>query len=194
MAFYSRQDKEIGLKIFYFGAPRAGKSENLRSLYQQTSQQIKSDLFALQQDTRINPIFDFLPLTLKEPSLAGHRINLHLFTLPSMRYRDSFDLLLQGIDGYVCVIDSSLSSLLANIDSQREVTALLEDCGYIPEETPQVYQYNKRDAEDVVPIEILRETCNKHNYPDKEAIAARGIGTLECLNSLTQQVLQKMLN
>ena len=193
MAYVNRKDKEIGLKFFYFGAPHSGRSESLRSLFRHTSPQIRSDLFILQADDH-NPAFDFLPLTLKEPTVSGYRVKLHLFTLPSDCYRDTYDVVLQGLDGYVQVIDSSLDALLANIDTLRTTASILDEYGHAPEDTPQVFQYNKRDAEDAVPLDILRNNCNPQQYPDREAIATRDIGTLECLHDLTQQVLAKMLN
>lgn len=193
MAYVNRKDKEIGLKFFYFGAPRSGRSESLRSLFRHTSPQIRSDLFMLQEEEH-NPAFDFLPLTLKEPAVSGYRINVRLFTLPNECYRDTYDVILQGVDGYVHVINSALDALLANIDNLRATAAILDDCGHAPEDTPQVFQYNKRDAEDAVPLDILRNNCNPHQHPDRESIATRDIGTLECLHDLTRLVLAKMLN
>ncbi|MDE3269165.1 MAG: hypothetical protein OYH77_02660 [Pseudomonadota bacterium] len=193
MAYVNRKDKEIGLKFFYFGANRSGRSESLRSLFRHTSPQISSDLFMLEAEA-YNPAFDFLPLSLKEPTVAGFRINVHLFTLPSECYRDTYDVVLQGLDGYVHVIDSSLDSLLANIDALRTTAALLDECGHAPEDAPQVFQYNKRDAEDAVALDILRSHCNPQRFPEHESIATRDIGTLECLHDLTRLVLAKMLN
>ena len=141
-----------------------------------------------------NPAFDFLPLTLKEPEVSGYRVKVHLFTLPNECYHDTYDVILQGLDGYVHVIDSSLDALLANIDTLRATATILDEYGHAPEDTPQVFQYNKRDTEDAVPLDILRNNCNPHQHPDRETIATRDIGTLECLHDLTRLVLAKTLN
>lgn len=189
MAICNFDKKEINCKVFYFGMRQAGKTENLRSLYTKTSPEIKSQLFELEK--KPSPIFDFLPLNLGE--INGYQVRLHIFTLPPEHYRSAFDVMLKGLDGLVFVIDSDVYTLVSNIDAMRTTFYLLESAGYIVEDLPQVYQYNKRDTSDPVSLEILRDTFNPHGHPDHEAIAHRSIGTMECLRKLANLVVGKML-
>ena len=192
MAICNFDKKEIHCKIFYFGIAGAGKTENLRALYRATAPQMKSDMFELEADKRPNPLFDFLPLKLG--AINGYQVRLHAFTLPPPYFAEAFDILLKGVDGFVFVIDSELTALPHNTAAWQQTLAMLEGSGYIVEDLPQVYQYNRRDALQPVAIEILQETFNPRAHPHYEAIARRGIGTLECLHKLAQLVVAKMLN
>ena len=192
MAICNFDKKEIHCKIFYFGTAGAGKTENMRALYRSTSPQLKTDLFELEADQRPNPLFDFLPLKLG--AINGYQVRLHAFTLPPPYFAETFDILLKGLDGFVYVIDSELTTLPLNREAWRDTLALLEDSGYIVEDLPQVYQYNRRDALQPVAIDVLHATFNPRAHPHYEAIAPRSIGTLACLHKLAELVVAKMLN
>lgn len=192
MAVCNFDKQEIHCKIFYFGTAGAGKTENLRSLYLSTSPQLKTDLFELEADKRSNPLFDFLPLKLG--AINGYQVRLHIFTLPPPYFAETYDVLLKGLDGFVYVIDSELTALPFNHTAMRDTFALLESRGFVVEDLPQVYQYNRRDALQPVAIDVLHTTFNPRAHPHHEAIAARGIGTLACLHQLAELVVAKMLN
>lgn len=192
MAICNFDKKEIHCKIFYFGTAGAGKTENLRALYRSTAPQLKTDLFELEIDQRPNPLFDFLPLKLG--AINGYQVRLHAFTLPPSYFDATYDILLKGIDGFVYVINSELAALPHNSETLRDTFALLENSGYIVEDLPQVYQYNRRDAVWPVALDVLHTTFNPRAYPHYEAIATRSIGTLECLHKLAELVVAKMLN
>jgi len=192
MAVCNFDKKEIHCKVFYFGTAGAGKTENLRSLYRSTSPQLKTDLFELEADKQPNPLFDFLPLKLGE--INGYQVRLHIFTLPPPYFAETYDVLLKGLDGFVYVVDSELTALPFNHTTMHDTFALLENSGFIVEDLPQVYQYNRRDALQPVAIEVLHATFNPRAHPHHEAIAPRGIGTLACLHQLAELVVAKMLN
>lgn len=192
MAVCNFDKKEIHCKIFYFGTAGAGKTENLRALYRSTSPQLKTDLFELETDKQPNPLFDFLPLKLVE--INGYQVRLHIFTLPPPYFAETYDILLKGLDGFVYVVDSELTALPFNHTAMHDTFALLENSGFIVEDLPQVYQYNRRDALQPVAIDVLHATFNPRAHPHHEAIAPRGIGTLACLHQLAELVVAKMLN
>ena len=192
MAVCNFDKKEIHCKIFYFGNTGAGKTENLRALYRSTAPQLRNDMFTLEADARPNPLFDFLPL--KIGAINGYQVRLHVFTLPPLYFADTFDILLNGLDGFVFVVDSEFTSLPHNSITLRDTFTLLESSGYVVEDLPQVYQYNRRDAAKPVAVDILNTTFNPRAHPHYEAIAVRGIGTLECLHKLAELVVAKMLN
>ncbi len=192
MAICNFDDKEIHCKVFYFGTAGAGKTENLRSLYRSTAPQLKTDLFELEADEQPNPLFDFLPLKLG--AIDGYQVRLHAFVLPPPYFAATFDILLKGLDGFVYVVDSELIALPHNHASLCATFALLEDNGYVVEDLPQVYQYNRRDARQPVALDVLHATFNPRAHPHYEAIAVRGIGTLECLHKLAELIVAKMLS
>ncbi len=192
MAICNFDKKEIHCKVFYFGTAGAGKTENLRALYRSTSPQLKTDLFELEADSRPNPLFDFLPLKLG--AVNGYQVRLHAFTLPPPYFAETYDILLKGLDGFVYVIDSELTALPINHAAMQDTFTLLEDSGFVVEDLPQVYQYNHRDADQPVAIDVLHATFNPRARPYHEAIAPRGIGTLACLHQLAELVVAKMLD
>ena len=192
MAICNFDNKEINCKVFYFGGPGVGKTESLRALYRKTSSQVQSGLFELEADTTVNPLFDFLPLRLG--TINGYHVKIHAFTLPDDLYPDVIDIMLKGIDGFVFIIDSTIEALLSNVEALRTMHQRLHDCGYVVDDLPQVFQYNKRDQKQTIDVDILHDTFNPHNRPDQQTIASRGIGVVEGLQQLAQVIVTKMLN
>ena len=192
MAICNFDNKEIHCKVFYFGGARVGKTETLRALYRKTSSQLQSGLFELEADTTINPLFDFLPIKLG--TINGYQVRIHAFTLPADLYPDVIDIMLKGIDGFVFVIDSTIEALLSNIEAIQITRQRLHDCGYVVEDLPQVFQYNKRDEKNTISAEILHDTFNPHNCPDQQTIAVRGLGVVEGLQQLAQVIVTKMID
>lgn len=192
MAICNFDSKEINCKVFYFGGAQVGKTETLRALYRKTSSQIQSGLFDLETDTAINPLFDFLPLKLG--TINGYQVRIHAFTLTADFYPEVVDIMLKGIDGFVFVVDSTIESLLSNVSALQTTHRQLQECGYVVEDLPQVYQYNKRDLKNTIDVDILQDTFNPHNCPDQQTIASRGVGIVECLRQLAQIIVTKMLN
>ena len=60
------------------------------------------------------------------------------------------------------------------------------------DEIPVVLQYNKRDLPNALPIEILNERMNPHNYPFYEAIAVKGVGVEDTLKAVTKLVFKAL--
>jgi signal recognition particle receptor subunit beta len=191
VAFTNFETKDIHCKVIYFGAPSSGKSENLRSIFNQTSAEIKSGLLELRQEDGSTRYFDFLPLSIGE--LGEFHLKLHLFTLPvSSLYESTASVILNGVDGVVFIADSRPECLIENTDALAKCHRLLRDEGYNINDLPFVIQYNKRDLPGVMPTEILRREINRSGYPETEASALQGVGTLESLEAIIKQVVDRL--
>ena len=191
MAFTNFETKEIHCKIVYFGPKGSGKTENLRSIFTQTSSDIKSGLLELKQDDSSTRYFDFLPLSLGQ--LGEFHVKMHLFTLPiSSLYESTSSVILRGLDGFVFVADSRADSLVKNIEALDKCKKILLAEGYNVADLPRVIQYNKRDLPDIFPIDILREQLNPSGYPDVEASAINHVGITESLEAIAQQIMDKL--
>ena len=191
MAFTNFDTKDIHCKVIYFGPTSSGKSENLRSIFNQTSAEIKSGLLELHQEDGSTRYFDFLPLSIGQ--LGEYHVKLHLFTLPvSSLYQSTASVILRGVDGFVFVADSRAECLIDNIKALNKCRRILQDEGYNVAEIPRVIQYNKRDLPGIFPIEILRNELNPSGYPDFEAAAVKNLGVLESLESLARQIMEKL--
>lgn len=191
MAFTNFDTKEINCKIFYFGPPYCGKTTNLRAIYKKTSLEFQSGLMRFEETTYPTRFFDFLPLSLGQ--IRDYHVKLHLYTLPTNSlYKHVNSVLLKGIDGFVFVVDSAFDALNENIKYLNYVKNILIDEGVNFLELPKVFQYNKRDLHDAIPVPILRQTLNTYGVNDNEAIASQGIGSMETLQQIAKLILKKL--
>lgn len=191
MAFTNFETKEIHCKVIYFGPTASGKTENLRSIFNQTSVEIKSGLLELQEEDGSTRYFDFLPLSIGQ--LGDFHIKMHLFTLPiSSLYHSTNSVILRGVDGFVFVADSRVECLIDNVKALKKCRRALQEEGYNVQDLPRVIQYNKRDLDGILPVSLLRRELNPTGGADVEASAATNKGTIECLESLAQQIMEKL--
>lgn len=191
MAFTNFDTKEIHCKVIYFGAPQAGKTANLRSIFNATSAEIQSGLLELQEDGSTTRYFDFLPLSLGR--VRDFHLRLHLFTVPmNSLYQSVPSVILRGVDGFVFVADSRVECMADNSDHMKKCRRLLQDEGYNVSELPRVIQYNKRDLPGVMPVEIMRQELNPTHVPDFEAVANKGLGVVETIEGLAQLMIQQL--
>lgn len=187
MAFTNFDTKEIHCKVLYCGPSGAGKTSNFRAVYGKTSQEIKSGLFEMAEKEGIE-FFEFLPLSLGY--VKDFHIKVHLYALPAQPYYESMQTtILKGVDGLVFVADSRIEALADNIRTWQNVKKLLTNEGINFAELPFVIQYNKRDIDGALPIDLLKQEINTLNFPDLEAVAVEGIGTMETLHMVTKAVL-----
>lgn len=191
MAFTNYDAKEINCKIVYFGSRGSGRTTNLRSLYKNTSSDDNSSILNLEYEDSSNRFFRFLPISLGY--IRGFHVKAHLFILPDENaYETVPEVILKGIDGFVFVADSRIEKMVDNIFALQKAKKLLSDKGLRPLEMPTVYQYNKRDLDQVVPISLLKRELNTTNGIDIEAIASQDVGTLETLQAMAKQIIQKI--
>jgi signal recognition particle receptor subunit beta len=106
-----------------------------------------------------------------------------------VHYRASRRLILRGVDGVVFVADSQRGRLDADAESMSDLAENLADEGQALEKVPLVIQYNKRDLDDIAPIEELRELLNPRAVPEMEASAAKGVGVFETLKAVGRLAL-----
>ncbi len=188
MAYANFETKEIHCKILVCGPPGAGKTENLRSVYKRSSVRLTKDTIYF-EDSRFGP-FEFIPLSIGQ--LRDFHVKIHIFTTPEHSLYPTFNMvLLRGIDGVVFIADSRLSSLQENVDSWLQVRDMLTMEGYNFSALPRVIQYNKRDHEEALSIESLRQELNPTGLHDIEAVATKHIGTLETIHKITGLILDE---
>jgi len=191
MAFTNFDTKEINCKIIYFGPAGSGKTENLRSVFNNTSAEVRSGLLELEQPGGATKFFDFLPISLGH--VKDFHLKLHLFTLPTNPlYESVASVILKGVDGFVFVADSRVEAMADNVDTMAAARRLLAEEGYNLADMPRVFQYNKRDLPEVVPLDILRHELNPGNAPDHKAVATQSVGTMETLQAMAKLVLRKI--
>lgn len=188
MSFINYNAKEIHCKLVYYGPSLGGKTTNLQWVYQKTMGGEKSDLFSIPGDAERTLFFDFLPLNVGE--IQGFKTRFHLYTVPGqVVYDASRKLILKGLDGLVFVADSQEERMEENVQALQNLERNLTQQGYDIKEVPLVFQYNKRDLPNAVPISEMRTALNKYNCPDFEGTASEGKGVFESLKSVSKSII-----
>lgn len=188
MSFINYNAKEIHCKVVYYGPSLGGKTTNVRWVYQKTVDPDKSDLFTLPTDVERTLFFDFLPMNVGE--IRGYKTRFHLYTVPGqVVYDASRKLILKGLDGVVFVADSQAERMEENLHALNNLQQNLKMQGTDITEIPLVFQYNKRDLPNALPLEELRATLNKYNAPDFEATASEGVGVFESLKTVSKNII-----
>jgi signal recognition particle receptor subunit beta len=191
VSFINHAAKEINCKIIYYGPGLSGKTTNVQCIYAQTQLEERGKLVTLSTENERTLFFDFLPLSIGE--VSGFKTRFHLYTIPGQTfYEISRQFILKGIDGIVFVADSQSERMEANIESFESLEKALEKQGYDIHKIPLVFQYNKRDLPGNVTIQELESTFNPMRRPYFEAIASRGQGVMETLQSISQLVIREL--
>ncbi len=191
MALINEKAKEVNAKIVYYGPALSGKTTNIQFIYRKLKPEHKGKLMTLSTQTERTLFFDFLPIELGE--IKGLRIRFQLYTVPGqIFYSATRRLVLKNVDGVVFVADSAEDKLQENIDSLKDLHKNLGFHKLSLDKIPHVFQYNKRDLDNALPVDVLNNHLNQNRVPYFEAIATKGVGVLETLTSITKLVVQKL--
>lgn len=188
MSFVNRDTKEIHCKIVYYGPSLGGKTTNLQWVYHKAVSEDKSELVSLPGDVDRTLFFDFLPIEIGE--IRGFRTRFHLFTVPGqVVFEPSRKLILKGLDGIIFVADSQAERMEENLQSLADLEKNLKLQGYDLADLPLVFQYNKRDLPNALPVAELRSSLNRYNAPDFEGTAREGTGVFESLKTVSKSII-----
>lgn len=191
MSFINHAQKEIHCKIVYVGPGLGGKTTNVQCIYERVNPGERGKLVSLSAENERTLFFDFLPLSVGE--IRGYKARFHVYTVPGQTFYElSREFVLKGVDGVVFVADSRPERMEANLESYAGLEKSLERQGYDLHRLPLVFQYNKRDVSDAVPIAEMEATFNTSSKPSFEAVANSGIGVMETLQAISQMILQDL--
>lgn len=191
MSFINHTTREINCKIVYYGTGLCGKTTNIQFIYENSSDGQKGKLVTLSSENERTLFFDFLPLSIGD--INGFKVRFHLYTIPGQTFYDiSREFILKGVDGIVFVVDSLPERMEENIESFELLEKSLDNQGYMISKIPLVFQYNKRDLKEAVPISELEATFNPHGRPYLEAMAHRGEGVMETLENVCELIIKDL--
>ncbi|MBM3127743.1 MAG: gliding-motility protein MglA [Chloroflexi bacterium] len=186
--FINWKQREIKLKIVYYGASLCGKTTNLEFLHASIPSHARSDLVSLKTREDRTIFFDFLEIQLGE--IKGLKPKFSLYTVPGqVYYIASRKLVLQGADGVVFVVDSAPERRDANVEAWDNLHANLREFGFDPKTFPIIVQFNKRDLPDALPLNDLRQMIHCNGHLNVEAVASQGIGVFESLRPTIKSVM-----
>ncbi|MEM7434684.1 MAG: gliding-motility protein MglA [Myxococcota bacterium] len=192
MALVHHAQREVTLKVVYYGAGLGGKTTNLEALHDGTRPAYRGKLVSVNTEAERTLFLDFLPLELG--NFRGYDFRLHLVSVPGQIAQDSTrQTVLRRADGVVLVIDSQVAAAEGNSFSIRNLHYNLRLHGVDPDRVPLVVQYNKRDLLGAMNVGELRETLGvPDGVPEIEASAREGWGVFEALKAIVRECMHQL--
>lgn len=191
MAFINYVSKNIAAKIVYYRPGLSGKTTNLRFIYGNLDAQSRGDLICLETPTERTFFFDLLPV--KAGLIEGYQIHFQLMTVPGQVFYDaSRKSVIKGADGIIFVADSQIPLLDSNLESFDGLRRNLQEMEIDLESTPLVFQYNKRDLDKLIPVDVFNSRLNPRGQPFIEAVATRGTGVFDSLREIARLVVPNL--
>jgi signal recognition particle receptor subunit beta len=187
--------REIAIKLVYYGPALSGKTTNLRSLHQLTTEAGRGRLMTLETKDDRTLFFDMLPLTLRAEGApaGGMTLRIKIFTVPGqVLHASTRRLVLQGADGVTFVADSQMSEAEHNAASFLDLRQNLAELGVSVKQLPLVIQFNKRDLDRVRSDEEIGALARRGREPVFKASAVNGQGVLETFFGLLHLVWVKL--
>jgi len=183
--------REIILKVVYYGPPLSGKTTNLQAIHDLLNPTVRGRLTTLNTADDRTLFFDVLPVIVS--SSSGYAIKVKLFTVPGqVVHAATRRLVLSGADGVVFVADSQLAEARVNNEYWHGMRHYLAENGLDAAAIPTVIQFNKRDLPNVRTDEELDELRKKSPEPLFAAVAIRGEGVMETLTGLIDLMFEDL--
>jgi mutual gliding-motility protein MglA len=188
--FINWNERELHIKIVYYGPPLSGKTTNLEQLHNRLPPDRRTDLVSVKTREDRTLFFDFMQLELGQ--IKGLRPKFKLYTVPGQTYYEATrKLVLRDVDGLIFVADSSVNRLAANRQAIQDMWRQLDELEH-DRNLPFVLQCNKQDLEDAVKPELLGRFLAVPDAPNFPAVATDGKGTAETLKHIVGQIIAKL--
>jgi signal recognition particle receptor subunit beta len=171
--------REVTIKLVYYGPAMSGKTTNLQKLHARVAEQSRGRLMMLDTHADRTLFFDLLPIHFR--SEGGLSIKLKLYTVPGQVIHNATrKVVLQSADGVAFIADSQTAEKKHNNESFANLRENLREHGADPDTMPMVIQFNKRDldASLIRSDEDIARLALKGREPVFKASALRGEGVL----------------
>lgn len=189
--FINHTSKQVTAKIVYYGPGLSGKTTNLQYIFSITNPKTRGELVSIETEIERTLFFDLLPINVG--LIKGYQTKFQLYTVPGQIFYDSTrKMVLKGADGVVFIADSQSLMEGANIESIENLKTNLNEQNQLINELPVVFQFNKRDLNNISPVTRLNKVLNHYNNPHFEAVASSGKGVIETLREISTQTLKKI--
>jgi small GTP-binding protein len=201
MALINTRNKEIQLKIVYYGPGQGGKTTNLLYIHKNYGKRIKSQMVIIDTYDDRTIFFDFLPFDLGR--INGFVIKIQLYAVPGQtKYDATRKLVLNGVDGIVFVADMSASMRRKNILSLKNLHENLITYNKNIFNIPLLFQFNKVDlckkGYPILTPERLTDDLNrqlKRPWLTSSALTGENVAlTLKKIISMTTANIKNNLN
>ena len=178
--------RELTVKIVYYGPGLSGKTTNLQMIHQKTLTDVRGRLLTVETHDDRTLFFDLLPVFFS--TAAGFKVKVKLFTVPGQVIHNATRrVVLQGADAVAFIADSRRAAANDNNSYWKNLQENMRENGLDPLQVPVVIQFNKRDLPDSKTLEEIEDTKKKGKEVVIGAVAIRGEGVLETLHAVLQQ-------
>ncbi len=141
-------ERQVTLKLVYYGPPMSGKTTNLRWIHDHVDHLNRGRLMTLDTRDDRTLFFDLLPLFFKLSALS---FRVKVYTVPGQPlHAATRRIVLTGADGVAFVADAQRSEIRANNDSYQSLLDNMTQLSLTRSRVPIVIQYNKLDLEDTL--------------------------------------------
>jgi signal recognition particle receptor subunit beta len=183
MVQFNIANREIILKIVYYGPALSGKTTNLQQLHSRIEPRACGKMISLDTKDDRTLYFDFLPVQFVTE--GGFNIKMKLFTVPGqVMHRSTRKAVLAGADAIAFIADSQRSVAVANAYSFKDLEKNLQANGIDFATIPLVVQFNKRDLNEIKTMEDIEKGWAETNIPIFPAVAIRCEGVVETFEAL----------
>ena len=143
-------ERQLTLKLVYYGPPLSGKTSNLRALHGKVDQLNRGRLMTLDTRDDRTLFFDLLPIFFRTSSFS---FRIKVYTVPGQPVHEATrKVVLAGTDGVVFVADSRPDMREANRAAWGNLVANLASLGLAT--VPIVVQYYKRDLPEAMSMAL----------------------------------------
>jgi len=198
MAFINLKNKEIQLKIVYYGPGKSGKTTNLQYIYNNYGNRVKSKMVTIKTREDRTLFFDFFLFDIGK--IQGYGVKFQLYTVPGqVKYSETRKLVLRGVDGIVFVADAMAVRREKNIISLKNLQENLAMYKKSIFKIPCVLQYNKLDLVDqgipLIDVKTLENDLNRQlKRPSFVTSALKGTNIVETLKKIITMTSQSIKN
>ena len=173
-------ERQLTLKLVYYGPPLSGKTSNLRALHAAVDKLNRGRLMTLDTRDDRTLFFDLLPIFFRASNFS---FRIKVYTVPGQPVHEATrKVVLTGADGVVFVADSKPDQQDANRQSWKNLGANLHAVNLSG--LPIVVQYNKRDLPDAIPT---AELDRFGAATVDEACAKQGVGVVPTFFHLVER-------
>jgi hypothetical protein len=197
MAFVNLKNKEIQVKIVYYGPGRGGKTSNLEYIHGKFAKRINTEMVTVKTHGDRTLFFDFLPFDIGV--INGYDVKIQLYTVPGQaKYNATRRLVLRGVDGIVFVADAMTVRREKNILALKNLHENLASYEKNMLKIPFVMQYNKMDLKEqgipLLPVKILEKDLNSRLkspfFPASAVLGHNVVATFKKIISMTVESIK----
>jgi hypothetical protein len=180
-------ERQLTLKLVYYGPPHSGKTSNLRALHSAVDKLNRGRLMTLDTRDDRTLFFDLLPLFFRA---SGFSFQIKVYTVPGQPVHEATrKIVLANADAVAFVADSRPDHGEPNRHSWHNLMVNLKALGL--HQVPVIVQYNKRDLPEAVPL-VEVDRFDDPGRPIHEASAKRGLGVVETFFDLVGRAWESL--